>query len=296
VSTITNTNTTNTNTTNTNTTNTNTTNTTAAKAPDALCRGASVLSSSVTIAGRTIRKWFRTPQLIVVGTIQGAMFLLIFRYVFGGAINLRGIPYVDFLVPGFVTTGVLFAGMAAAAGMAEDLEQGFLDRLRSLPIPRASVLAGRALAETALLAWSLAVTTAIGFAVGFRLHGTVAAGLAAFALCLAFGFVFVWLFITIGLVAGNAQAAQGMSLLVFPLTFVSSAYVPVSTMPSWLRAVAEHQPITYMVDAVRALTLGDRAAAILGHSAAHFVMASLLWSAGLLIVFAPTAVARFRRS
>lgn len=175
---------------------------------------------------------------------------------------------MDFLVPGLVTTGVLFAGMAAAAGMAEDLEQGFLDRLRSLPIPRASVLAGRALAETALLAWSLAVTTAIGFAVGFRLHGTVAAGLAAFALCLAFGFVFVWLFITIGLVAGNAQAAQGMSLLVFPLTFVSSAYIPVSTMPSWLRAVAEHQPITYMVDAVRALTLGDRAAAILGHSAA----------------------------
>jgi ABC transporter DrrB family efflux protein len=272
------------------------TQTTSAKAPDAPCRGASLLSSSASVAGRTVRKFVRTPQLIVVGAIRGAMFLLIYRYVFGGAITVTGIPYVDFLVPGFVTTIVLFAGMGAAAGMAEDLEQGFLDRLRSLPIPRASVLAGRALAEMMLLAWSLAVTTAIGFAVGFRLHGSLAAGFAAFGLCLVFGFAFVWLFITIGLVAGNAQAAQAMSLLVFPLTFVSSAYVPISTMPSWLRAIAEHQPITYMVDAVRALTLGDHAGAILGHSASHFVAASLLWSVGLVVVFAPTAVARFRRS
>jgi ABC transporter DrrB family efflux protein len=264
-----------------------------AKAPDALCRGASVPASSLNIARRTVLKFVRTPQLIVVGTIQGAMFLLIFRYVFGGAINIRAIPYVDFLVPGFITTGVLFAGAAAAAGMAEDLQQGFLDRLRSLPIPRASVLAGRAVAETALLAWSLAVTTAIGFAVGFRLHSDLLTGLAAFALCVLFGFAFLWLFITIGLFAGNAQAAQAMSLLVFPLTFVSSAYVPINTMPSWLRAVAQHQPITSMVDAVRALTLGDKATAILGHSAGHFVAVSLLWSAALVAVFAPIAVARF---
>jgi ABC transporter DrrB family efflux protein len=264
-----------------------------ATAPDRLCRGASVLASSLNIAWRTVLKFVRTPQLIVVGTIQGAMFLLIFRYVFGGAINIRGIPYVDFLVPGFITTGVLFAGTGAAAGMAEDLQQGFLDRLRSLPIPRASVLAGRALAETALLAWSLAVTTAIGFAVGFRLHSNLLAGLAAFALCVLFGLAFLWLFITIGLVAGNAQAAQGMSLLVFPLTFVSSAYVPINTMPSWLRAVAQHQPITSMVDAVRALTLGNKATAMLGHSAGHFVAVSLLWSAALVAVFAPIAVARF---
>jgi ABC transporter DrrB family efflux protein len=264
-----------------------------AKAPDALCRGASVPASSLNIARRTVLKFVRTPQLIVVGTIQGAMFLLIFRYVFGGAITIRAIPYVDFLVPGFITTGVLFAGAAAAAGMAEDLQQGFLDRLRSLPIPRASVLAGRAVAETALLAWSLAVTTAIGFAVGFRLHSDLLTGLAAFALCVLFGFAFLWLFITIGLFAGNAQAAQAMSLLVFPLTFVSSAYVPINTMPSWLRAVAQHQPITSMVDAVRALTLGDKATAILGHSAGHFVAVSLLWSAALVAVFAPIAVARF---
>src|SRR5881392_3301809 len=134
---------------------------------------ASLLSSTTVIARRTFLKFIRTPQLVVVGTIQGAMFLLIFRYVFGGAIDAGGVSYVNFLVPGFVTTGVLFSGMGAAAGVAEDLEQGFVDRLRSLPIPRGAVLAGRALSDTVMLVWSLAITTAIGFAVGFRLHGSV---------------------------------------------------------------------------------------------------------------------------
>src|SRR5262249_61191889 len=129
-------------------------------------------------------------------------------------------------------------GMMTAAGVAEDLEQGFVDRLRSLPIPRASVLTGRAIADSGIIAWSLAITVAISFAVGFRLHGSVAEGIAAFLLCVLFGFAFIWMFVTIGLFAGNAQAAQGMSLLVFPLTFVSSAYVPVHSMPGWLQAFA----------------------------------------------------------
>lgn len=257
--------------------------------------GTGLLPASVAIAHRTILKFLRTPQLIVVATIQGAMFLLIFRYVFGGAINTGPVPYVDFLVPGFVTTTVLFVGTATAAGVAEDLEQGFIDRLRSLPIPRAAVLTGRALADTGMLTWNLAVTVVIGFAVGFRLHGGVLAGLGAFALCILFGFAFIWLFVTIGLVAGNAQAAQGMSLLVFPLTFVSSAYVPVDSMPGWLQAVARNQPITAMVDAVRALCLGPNAAAVLGHDASHYAAISLAWTVGLVAVFAPLAVARFRR-
>lgn len=258
---------------------------------------ASMFRSTIEVAKRTARKFVRTPQLIVVGTIQAAMFLLIFRYVFGGAIEIGGgVSYVNFLVPGFVTTGVLFAGTAAAAGVAEDLEQGFVDRLKSLPIPRAAVLAGRALADTGLLAWSLAVTTAVGFAVGFRLGGDVTAGLAAFGLCMLFGFAFAWLFITIGLVSGNAQAAQGMSLLVFPLTFVSSAYVPVDTLPSWLQPLAEHQPITYMVDSVRALCLGDQAQAVLGHGAAYYLVPALLWSVAIVAVFGLIATARFRRS
>src|ERR671911_493567 len=132
---------------------------------------ATLATSTLGIARRGLLKYLRTPQLVVLGTVQGALFLLIFRYVFGGAIGAGGLDHVDFLVPGFITTGILFAGMGAAAGVAEDLEQGFVDRLRSLPIPRSAVLAGRAMADTALLVWSLAITSAVGFAVGFRLHG-----------------------------------------------------------------------------------------------------------------------------
>jgi ABC transporter DrrB family efflux protein len=257
---------------------------------------ASLLGASTALAGRTARKFLRTPQLIVVGTIQGAMFLLIFRYVFGGAIGAGGLSYVDFLVPGFVTAGVLFGAIGAATGMAEDLDQGFVDRLRSLPIPRSAVLAGRALADTAMQVWGLAITVAIGFAVGFRLHGSVGGALAAFGLLVVLGFAFEWLFIWIGLLAGNAQAAQGMAFLavVLPLTFVSSAYVPVATMPGWLQAFAEHQPVTIMVDAVRVLTQGQAAEALLGHGAGWYVVRALAWSA-ILATFGPLAVARYRR-
>jgi ABC transporter DrrB family efflux protein len=253
------------------------------------------LPSTIAIARRSILKYLRTPQLVVLGTIQGAMFLLIFRYVFGGAIGSGGLDYVNFLVPGFVTTGVLFSGMGAAAGVAEDLEQGFVDRLRSLPIPRSSVLLGRALADTAVLTWGLVITTAIGFAVGFRINGSVGAALGAFGLSVVFGFAFEWLFIALGLFAGTAQAAQGLAIMIFTLTFVSSAYVPVESMPGWLQAFASHQPITYMVDAVRALTQGHAADAVLGHGAGFFVIRSLLWAAGIVVVFASVAVARSRR-
>ncbi|HEY1737868.1 MAG TPA: ABC transporter permease [Acidimicrobiia bacterium] len=257
---------------------------------------ASPIGATLAVARRTTRKFMRTPQLVVVGTIQGALFLFIFRYVFGGAIAILGVPYVDFLVPGFVMTSVLFVGMSTAAGTAEDLEAGFTDRLRSLPMPRWSALAGRAVADTGVLAWNLAITIALGFAVGFRLHGGVLAGIAAYALCVLFGAAFTWLFIYLGLVAGNAQAAQGMSLLVFPLTFVSSAYVPVHTMPGWLQAFANHQPITPMVDSVRALALGPHAQAVLGHTAGHYVGAALLWSVAIVVVFGLLSTARFSRT
>jgi ABC-2 type transport system permease protein len=258
-------------------------------------RSVGLWTSTLRVARRSLLKFLRTPQLVVLGTIQGGMFLLIFRYVFGGAIGSGGLDYVNFLVPGFVTTGILFSGMGAATGVAEDLEQGFVDRLRSLPIPRSAVLAGRALADTAMQVWGLVITTAIGFAVGFRIHGTLAQALAAFGLLILLGFAFEWLFITLGLLARNAQGAQGMALLIFPLTFVSSAYVPVATMPGWLQAPAEHQPMTVMVDAVRALTQGPAAEALLGHSAGFYVVRSLLWAAAIVAVFAPLAVARYRR-
>src|SRR5436305_6285797 len=242
---------------------------------------ASLFASTAAIAKRTFLKFIRTPQLVVVGTIQGAMFLLIFRYVFGGAITAGGVKYVKFLVPGFITTGIIWQGMMSAGGIAEDLDQGFFDRLRSLPIPRAAVLTGRALADTGSQIWGLTIMTVIGFAIGFRLGGSVANGILAFALIVLFSFAFEWVFITLGMYAGNAQAAQGMSLMLVPFTFVSSAFVPVSSMPGPLKAIAAHQPVTYMVDSVRSLALGS--GAHLGQTTGFSLARALLWSAGLVL-------------
>jgi ABC-2 type transport system permease protein len=264
----------------------------AVSAPE---RGSSFGSGTLAVATRTFRKYFRTPQLVVLGTVQGAMFLLIFRYVFGGAIGSGSLSYVDFVVPGFVVTGVLFIGMGAAGGVAEDMEQGFFDRLRSLPMPRASVIAGRSLADAGVLAWGTAITTAIGFAIGFRLHASLPVALGAFGLCVLYGIAFGFVFIFLGLVAGNAQAAQGMSLMVFPLSFVSSAYVPVKTMPSWMQIFARNQPLTFMSDAVRGLADGARSQALIGQSTSHCVVMSLIWVAGILAVFGPLAVVKFSR-
>lgn len=264
----------------------------ASSTPD---RGASFGSATLAVATRTFKKYFRTPQLVVLGTVQGAMFLLIFRYVFGGAITSGSLNYVDFVVPGFVVTGVLFIGMGAAAGVAEDMEQGFFDRLRSLPMPRSSVIAGRSLADAGVLAWGTAITTAIGFAIGFRTHASMPAALAAFGLCVLFGIAFGFVFIFLGLVAGNAQAAQGMSLMVFPLSFVSSAYVPVKTMPSWMQVFARNQPLTFMCDSVRSLADGSRANALIGQTTGHCVVMSLVWVGVILVVFGPLAVVRFSR-
>ncbi len=259
----------------------------------------SIVTSTVQVAKRALIRFFRTPQLIVMGTAQMGLFLFIYRYVLGGAVNplsMHGTNYVDFLVPGFVSTGVLFSGIGAATGVADDLQQGFVDRLRSLPVPRASFLAGRALADTLTGTWGLLVATAVGFAVGFRPHGSVGDDLAAFGLCIVFALAFEWMFIAIGLVGGTPQGATGIAMVVFPLAFLSSSYVPVSTMPGWLQVFAQHQPVTYMVDAVRALTLGPVAEASLGHSAGYFVAWSLLWAAGAVAVFAPLAVRMYQRS
>ena len=251
--------------------------------------------STSTVTRRALLRYVRTPQLIVLATVQMSVFFLIYRYMFGGAIHIAGMSYVDYLVPGFIATGVLFMGIGTATAMAEDLEQGFVDRLRSLPIPRSSVLLARASADTTILTWSTAFTAAVAFAVGFSLHGSALDGLAAFGLVVLFGFAFEWVFITMGLFAGNAQAAQGMGMIVFPFAFVSSAYVPVSSMPSWLRVFAEHQPLTYMVDAVRALTLGPHAQALLGHTSTYYVTRSLLWALAIIVVSLPIAVWKYRR-
>jgi ABC transporter DrrB family efflux protein len=258
--------------------------------------GANFAASAGSIALRTVRKFVRSPQLIVAGTAQGVLFLLIFRYVFGGAVGGTGaLSYVDFLVPGFVMTSVLFQGMSAATGIAEDLQGGLYDRLRSLPISLSSIISGRILADTAMLTWGLGLMTGVSFLVGFRVHNGVLPALAAFGLCVLFGMAFCWLFIALGLVAGSPQAAQGLSFLVFPLSFVSSAYVPVSTMPGWMQAFAAHQPLTVMSNAVRLLSEGHAAEVIIGHSLHTEVLLSCAWAVGIIAVFAPLAVSRLRR-
>ena len=254
-----------------------------------------LVKSTSTVTRRALLRYVRTPQLIVLATVQMSLFFLIYRYMFGGAIHIAGMSYVDYLVPGFIATGVLFMGIGTATAMAEDLEQGFVDRLRSLPIPRSSVLIARATADTAILAWSTAFTAAVAFAVGFALHGSALDGLAAFGLVVLFGFAFEWVFITMGLFAGNAQAAQGMGMIVFPFAFVSSAYVPVGSMPGSLMVFAERQPLTYMVDAVRTLTLGPQAQALLGHPSSYSVTRSLAWALAIIAVSLPIAVSKYRR-
>jgi ABC-2 type transport system permease protein len=254
-----------------------------------------LVSSTLTITRRAALRYVRTPQLIAMATVQMSLFFLIYRYMFSGAMRSVGVPYVDYLAPGFIATGILFSGIGAAVAMADDVHDGFVDRLRSLPIPRSSVLTARAIADTAILCLAAAVTVAIAFAVGFRLHGSVVDGLAAFGLVILFGFAFEWVFITLGLLAGSSQAAQATGMIVFPLAFISSAYIPVSTMPGWVQTFADHQPLTPMVDTIRALTLGPRAEAILGHSAGHYLASSLIWAAAILAVAVPVAVARYRR-
>lgn len=253
-------------------------------------------TASAAVAARTLRKYLRSPQLLVTSIVASATFIVLFRYIFGGAIHVGPAQYVDFLVPGMVLTSVLITGTGAAVGVAEDGDQGFFDRLRSLPAPRIALLAGRALGDTAIVAWGAAATAAMGFGVGFRLHANVAQALLAFVLCVVCGFAFLWLFICMGLMSANAQAAQGASMAVYPLMFVSSAYVPIRALPGWMQPIAAHQPVTVMCNAVRSLALGDPALAGLGHSTGYWVALSLIWSAGIAALFAPLALVLYRRS
>jgi ABC-2 type transport system permease protein len=258
---------------------------------------AGIVTGTGLLAKRTTVTFLRRPELVVLSLVQMSAIMLTFRFIFGGAIGTaHGLPYVDFSVPGFITAGVLFQTLGTAIGIAEDMEQGFIDRLRSMPFSTAAMLTGRVVADTGILAIVLAVTTAVGFAVGFRLQASVLGGLEAFGLCLVFGLAFSWLFIAVGLLAGNVKAAQGVSMIVFIVTFASSAYVPTQTMPGWLRAFAENQPVTAMANAVRSLTLGSHSQDFLGHGPGYFVVRSLIWAAGILVLFSAISIAKFRRA
>ena len=251
--------------------------------------GAWVIRDALAVAQRNLIAYMRIPQLLVFSTIQPVIFVLMFRYVFGGAISVPGASYVDFLMPGIFVQTVVFGSMAAAIGLATDLKSGLMERFHSLPMTRSAVLAGRTLADLVRNALVAALMTGVGFAVGFRIHTNVLAFLAGIALVLLFGYTFAWIFATVGLAVGDPETAQAASFPVMaPLVFASSAFVPVDSMPGWLQVFAEHQPVSVTASAVRALAIGG--------PTTTYVLQCLAWCIGILVVFAPLAVARYRRT
>jgi ABC transporter DrrB family efflux protein len=246
------------------------------------------LSDTLVLSRRSLFRIRRQPDLLVGFTIQPVMFVLLFVYVFGGAIDTPGFDYVDFLIPGIIVQSMAFGGFVTALGLAEDLKKGLIDRFRSLPIWGPSVVTGRILADVGTNVIQLVVMLAVGIAVGFRFSSSPPEVIAGLLLMLLIGYAFSWVFAFLGLVASSPEAsnAYGFTIL-FPLTFVSSAFVPVDSMPDWLQPLAEHNPFTVMVDAARALFLGTPA----GNS----VWGAVAWCAGIIAVFAPLAAWRYRR-
>jgi ABC transporter DrrB family efflux protein len=248
-----------------------------------------VLRDALAVAARNLIAYRRVPQLLVFSTIQPVVFVIMFRYVFGGAITVPGVRYVDFLMPGIFVQTVVFGALAAAIGLATDLKSGLIERFHSLPMARSAVLAGRTLADLVRNVFVAGLMTVVGYAVGFRVQTNAVAFIAGMALVLLFGYVLSWLFATVGLAVGDPEAAQAASFPVLaPLVFASSAFVPVESMPDWLQVFAENQPVSVTVSAVRALVLGG--------PTTSYVLQSLAWSAALLAVFMPLAVARYRRT
>jgi ABC transporter DrrB family efflux protein len=246
------------------------------------------LGDIAAVTRRNLLHTLRSPQLLAFASLQPVVFVLLFRYVFGGAISVPGGSYIDYLLPGIFVQTTLFGGSATAVGLAQDLREGIIDRFRSLPMARSAVLAGRTLADLARNVVTVALMVAVGTAVGFRFHAGPAAAVAALVWVLAFGYAFSWVFATIGLVTRNPEAAQfAAGFPLFLLVFASSAFVPVRTMPDWLQAFASVQPVSVTVNAVRALSEGG--------PTLQWFWQSLAWTAGILLVFVPLSVRQYRR-
>ena len=247
------------------------------------------ISDALAIAWRNLLTIRRVPQLLVFATIQPLLFVLMFRYVFGGAIRVPGVDYVNYLMPGIFAQVVAFGALNTGIGLAEDRNKGLIERLRSLPMARSAVLAGRTLADLVRNLLVVLLMVGVGFAVGFRYQTNFGKLLIGLAVLLAFGFALSWVFAWIGLSVPNAESAQAASFpLMLPLVFASSAFVSPTTMPDWLQPFAEHQPVSVTVDAVRALVLGG--------PVGEKVLTSLAWSAGIVLVFSLLAVRRYRRA
>lgn len=253
---------------------------------------AMAFSNAATITWRNLIGYVRVPEAIFFASLQPIVFVLMFRYVFGGAISRSlpsGVSYADYLMPGAFTIALAFGATATAVGLADDMRTGLVERFRALPMARSAVLAGRTGADLCRNIFVFVWMTGVGYVVGFRIHQGFLRYAAAGLLVVTFAFAMSWIFCLIGLAASSGETAQLIAYpVLFPIGFVSSALVPVSTMPGWLEVVAAHQPTSYTADAVRGLLLGG--------PVATDVIGSVAWSAGILAVCGPLAIRRYRHA
>jgi len=251
---------------------------------------AETIADTRVMTARQLRKVLRRPMYVVYLFVQPVILVLLFRYVFGGAIDTGSVSYVDYLLPGIIVMTAVFGSLTTGLGLTEDLAAGVVDRFRSLPIARSAVLLGRTSADLVTNTITLLVMLAIGLAVGFRPTQPVYDVVAALLLVLGFAFVFSWISAFVGLAVRDPETAQSIGFIwVFPLVFASSAFVPADTMPGAVRAFADVNPVTLVVDAARALMIGDGGA--LGPA-----LGTVAWLAGLLLVFVPLSVRAFRKA
>jgi ABC-2 type transport system permease protein/oleandomycin transport system permease protein len=251
------------------------------------------VADAATMTWRNLISYTRIPDAVFFSSVQPIMFVLLFRYVFGGAIHVPGTTYVNYLIAGIYVQTVMFGSVSTAVGLAEDLQKGLIERFRALPMARSAVLAGRTTADMVRNIGVLVLITGVGYLVGFRVQTSAWEFVLGLLLTLYFAYAISWGFAIIGLSTSNSETAQLAAFpVLFPLTFASSAFVPVSSMPGWLQAFAIHQPVSQTVDAARYLMLGGSSPLW----SLSNVWQSLAWSTGFLVVLAPLAVLRYRRT
>jgi ABC transporter DrrB family efflux protein len=249
------------------------------------------VSDTLTITRRNLLVWVRVPAYLVFTVIQPVIFVILFRYVFGGAIPVH-VPggYVNFLMPGIIAQTAAFATFGTAISLAQELQKGVIDRLRSMPMARSAVLTGRLTADAARMLLVILIVVGVGYAVGFRFLNGFGPAVAMVALATVFGLAISTIAAFTGLAIGDEESVQAFGLIwLFPVTFLSSAFVPIATMPGVLQGFANNQPVTFVVDAMRALALGHA-------PVAADLWKSVAWLAGIFIVFVPLAVRAYKRA
>jgi ABC-2 type transport system permease protein/oleandomycin transport system permease protein len=258
--------------------------------PGLLTRAHWAVTDTLTMTRRNLLVWMRIPAYLMFTVVQPVIFVLLFRYVFGGAIlvQVKG-GYVNYLLPGIIGQTAAFATFGTAIALAQELQKGVIDRLRSMPMARSAVLAGRLVADTARMFITILIVVAVGYAVGFRFENGFGAAVAMIVLATVFGLAICCIAAFTGLAIGDEESVQAFGLIwLFPLTFLSSAFVEIRSMPGWLQAFASNQPVTHVINAMRALALGGPVASQL--------WLSIAWLAGIFIVFAPLAVRAYKRA